>query len=229
MHTIHIEQNLGNLNNTLLEETRDFIKTNFEDQLYRICHRHYKFKFWGWVDENCFTEGSNASLSRDVLGPKPKHKLHQAADCIIQHTESTFNKVTTGAINEFSSRKIKKKNESADDVVARELSATIIESKLDLAMEQYMLSGSYSCMEIAGTDLLHPIAVNADDLLYIVKRNKTSFKEPKHRRPIYERTRVVVVKKILIEGASYVSIRCSCGFTPQHHCTCRHVNAILNR
>ena len=164
-----------------------------------------------------------------MLGPKPKHKLHQAADCIIQHTESTFNKVTTGAINEFSSRRIKKKNESADDVVARELSATIIESKLDLAMEQYMLSGSYSCMEIAGTDLLHPIAVNADDLLYIVKRNKTSFKEPKHRRPIYERTRVVVVKKILIEGASYVSIRCSCGFTPQHHCTCRHVNAILNR
>ena len=124
---------------------------------------------------------------------------------------------------------MKKENESADYVVARELSATIIESKLDLAMEQYMLSGYYSCMEIAGTDLLHPIAVNAGDLLYVVKRNKTSFEEPKHRRPIYERTRVVVVRQILIEGAPYVSLRCSCGFTPQHHCTCRHVYAILNR
>ena len=96
MHTIDIEQNLGQLNNILLEGTRDFIKTKFEDQLYKFCHRHYKFKFWGWVDKNCFTEGSNALLSRDVLGPKPKHKLHQASDCIIQLTKSTFNKVATG-------------------------------------------------------------------------------------------------------------------------------------
>ena len=87
----------GDVSKSVIENTISFIDTKFQTELYVIGNWMYMGQWSGWVSENCFTEGSNGSLSRDMFGPKPKHRLHQAADCIITHTEEMYRKVGTEA------------------------------------------------------------------------------------------------------------------------------------
>lgn len=108
--------------------------------------------WWGKVDQNCFVESGNSSLSRDPLGPKANHSLHVAGSCILQHTETRHKNLKTEAIKALGSRKSKKEEETEDDTTTRELSRTIIDEKNDPAMDEYLLSKSYWCLEV-GTEL----------------------------------------------------------------------------
>ena len=69
----------------------------------------YMMQWSGWVGENCFTDCSNAALSKCVFGPKPKMHMHQYADCIIQHTEEVYRKRTTEAYKQLQVSKQKQK------------------------------------------------------------------------------------------------------------------------
>lgn len=151
-NVINKERGNDAIANVILDETLTFITVSFEDQLYRMSHYHYKKSWWGWVSENCFTESSNSSLSRDPFGPKPNHKLHVAGSCILDHTESTHVKIQTQAVKAIGSHKMKVENETVDQKVSRNLSLSIVDEKNELAMDQYLLSKSYLCMEV-GKDL----------------------------------------------------------------------------
>ena len=77
----------GEVSTSVVENTISFIDTKFQTELPVMGNWMYMAQWSGWVSENCFTEGSSGSLSRCLFGPKTKHRLHQAADCIITHTE----------------------------------------------------------------------------------------------------------------------------------------------
>ena len=87
----------GDVTSSLVESNSFFVETKFETELGRMGNWNYMTKWSGWVGENCFTEGSDSSLEKCIFGPKPKHHVHQAADCIITHTEEVFNKRETEA------------------------------------------------------------------------------------------------------------------------------------
>ena len=106
----------------------------------------YMTQWSGWVGKNYFTEGSNGSLARCVFGPKPKHRLHQAADCIITHTEEVFCKVNTEAHKNLQQRRQPRQNkteESDSENAERQLSGEIIPLKSESSFTVH-LHGSNS-------------------------------------------------------------------------------------
>ena len=94
---IQFERTQKRVHMKLLDFTTEFLRTGFVDRLPMMCHRHFKFNYCGWVDENCFTESENSALARDPLGPKPRYRLHVSADAIIQHTDERFRRLQRDA------------------------------------------------------------------------------------------------------------------------------------
>ena len=41
----------------------------------------------GHIDNNFFSESENSALTRDIVGPKPNHMLHVAADATTNHVK----------------------------------------------------------------------------------------------------------------------------------------------
>ena len=86
MRLIRAAADAGAVTRVLVEDTIFFVETKFQDELPTMGKWRYMTKWSGWVGENCFTEGSNGSLTTCIFGPKPKHRLHQVGDCVITHT-----------------------------------------------------------------------------------------------------------------------------------------------
>ena len=95
----------GDVRKSLVDDTSHFVETKFANQLVRMENLNYMTKWSSWVQENCFTESSNAALSKCVFGPKPKMHVHQYVDCIIQHTEEVYRKRTTEAFKQIQASK----------------------------------------------------------------------------------------------------------------------------
>ena len=72
------------INSVLINFVDDWITKSFEHLLPSLCHRHYMYRYFGWVADNCFTESENAVLVGDEMGPKPSHRMHVAGDAILQ-------------------------------------------------------------------------------------------------------------------------------------------------
>ena len=87
MHVIQAVKIKSDVSISVVENTILFIETKFQTELPVMGNWMYMTQWSGCVSENCFTEGSNGSLARYIFGPKPKHRVHQAADCIITHTK----------------------------------------------------------------------------------------------------------------------------------------------
>lgn len=227
--TIDSEKGNDKIRNALLDATILFIREGFEDQLYRLCHRHYLCAVWGGVSENCFTESSNSSLSRDALGPKPNHSIPVAAGAIVEHTEATHNKVKTGAVAEFHNSKMVVENETIDQEIARELSTYIIDLKNDTAMDQYELSKTFDIIEVDPKEIHFTSAVTEGDRTFLCRRQNMIQQDPDHRRPIYQRTREIIARPILIDGVDTIVLICGCGFFLHKLCPCRHIYSLLDR
>ena len=103
-------------------------------------------KWSEWVGENCFTVGSDGSISKCIFPPKPKMPVHQSTDCILQHTEDFYRKRLMEAYKQLQESKQKQKQkaeESEEDKAQRLLSPDIVGVKNDLAFDQYCLSHNY--------------------------------------------------------------------------------------
>lgn len=145
----------------------------------------------------------------------------------MEHTEATHNKIKTTALEEMGNRKSKKKSETNDDRVSRDLSRTILENKNDLAMEQHSISKDFWCMEVGlGDDNFQTL--EDGDRIFLCRSNQVPL-EKKHRRSIYARTRMLILREIEVDGKNYVVVMCSCGFFYHELCACRHVYSLLNR
>ena len=112
----------------LVESTILFVETKFETELRCVGNWNYMKQWSGWVGENCFTEGSNGSLAIFIFGPKPKHHIHQAADCIITHIEEVYRKRATEAHKHLQESKQKQKRnaEESEENLGQRLSSSDI-------------------------------------------------------------------------------------------------------
>ena len=135
----------AHISNNLIQATLDFIITKFEDRLPRLSHRHYLHAVAGGFADNCFSESSNASLSRDPLGPNPSHHLHNSMDAINEHNQEAVAKLRRGALDVFRATKMKTERESAEQASARVISEDIIEPVNDLVMKEYSSSQKQTC------------------------------------------------------------------------------------
>ena len=137
MRLIRAAANAGDVTRSLVEDTILFLETNFQDQLPNMGNWRYMTKWSGWVGKNCFTEGSNGSLAKCIFGPKPKHRLHQAGDCIITRTEEVFRKVGTEAHKQLQKTRQKRlttADESDDNDAQQQLSTDILGVKNNSAL-----------------------------------------------------------------------------------------------
>ena len=189
-------------------------------------------KQWsGWVGENCFTEGSNVSLAKFIFGPKPKHHAHQAADCIITHTEEVYRKRATEAHKHLQESKQKRKQnaeETDENLAQRLLSSDIVGVKNDSSFDQYCLSHNYECAEVVRTDSVIT-APPEHCRKFVVKYAKVAPAEPTHRRPTYLRTRTVTVTEVKIKNEIFVCVVCSCSFFRYEKHACRHLYRVFQR
>ena len=145
----------GVVTSHVVEDTIEYVETKFIDELPNMGNWRYMTKLSGWVGENCFTEGSNGSLAKCIFGPKPKHPLHQAGDCIITHTEEVFRKVGTEAHKLLQKTRQKRRtteDESDDNDAQRQLSTDILGVKNNSAFAEYRLSLNYKCGKVVFSD-----------------------------------------------------------------------------
>ena len=70
---------------------------------------------------------------------------------------------------------------------------------------------------------------NNDNRIFLSKSNVTKKPEPEHRRPVYDRTRMIVATQVTIDGSLYVVLQCGCGYYCQRLLPCRHIYALLRR
>ena len=143
MSVIRAAADEGAVPSHVVEDTIEFVETKFKDELPNMGNWRYMTKWSGWVGKNYFTEESNGSLAKCIFGPKPKHLLHQARDCIITHTEEVFQKVGTEAHKQLHKTRQKRQNtsdESDENEAQRQLSPDIVGVKNNSAFSEYCLS-----------------------------------------------------------------------------------------
>ena len=90
-------------------------------------------------------------LLKCVFGTKIKMRLHQSIECIIQHTEETYQKRKTGAYKQLESKKQNpngKSDDSREKEVQRLLSPNIVEGRNDSDFDQHRLSRRYKCADV---------------------------------------------------------------------------------
>ena len=206
----------------VLDFTSEFLTTSFEHRLPRLSHRHFMFKFMGWVSDNCFTESENSAIARDTFGPKPSHKLHISADTTLQHTDERFRKIVSDAMTAYHSRKTEAPNETEREFVARALSQYLNDAANDQVMNQYDLSIDYYGIEATSREM-------PNTKTFLFRHHPTVVSSPNHRRPVYARTRTVVVREVLVDDEHFVCLQCSCGHFFQYLGCCRHIYCLLDR
>ena len=133
------------VSNNLINATLNFIITKFEDRLPKLSHRHFLRAVSGNVADNCFSESSNSSLTRDPLGPNPCHHLHNSMGAINEHNQEAVAKLRHSAFDEFRATKMETESESAEQAAARVNSEDIIEPVNDLIMGEYYRSQKETC------------------------------------------------------------------------------------
>lgn len=221
---IAFEQSNGKVTPALVDFTSNFLTTKFQDRLPNLCLRVFKYAYYGWVADNCFTESENSTIERDAFGPKSSYRLHVSADATIQHTNERFRQMISDATSAFKSRKPVKPNETEIDTLARELSASLLDSCNDFIIEQYEKSNDYWGCEMTAESQLQ------DRLRLFAFRSKDlGNANCNDRRPRYSRTRVINVREIQVGNETCVVLQCGCGCFFRYRCACRHIYALLDR
>ena len=232
MAMIEAVKMVGDVSKLVIENTISFIDTKFKPELYVMGNWKYMGQWSGWVSENCFTEGSNGSLAKDTFGPKPKHRLHQAADCVITHTDEVYRKVGTEAHKIVQQKRQPRRNKAEiitdTDRPKMILSADIIPKKNDQAFEQYSLAFQYKYGEVCEPDL-SPAQSPTSVRHFWVKSTKEPNDDPGHPRPIYRRIRTVTVKQVTVDNHQLLCISCTCSGLHFEKHACRHMYALLRR
>ena len=135
----------GDATSALVESTILFVETKFETELRRMGNWNYMKQWSGWVGRTASLRAVTVPLP-NVFGPKPKHHVHQAANCIITHTEEVYQTRATEAHTHLQESKQKRKQnaEETDENLAQRLfSSDIVGVKNDSAFDQYRLSHNY--------------------------------------------------------------------------------------
>ena len=150
------------------------------------------------MSENSFTESSNRSLQHDPLGPKPNDSIHIACDKTLAHTKETLRKRGSEAhdIAEKKQRRPKNRQETTLEVNTRDLSTDIDLSCIDLANKEFLLAPKYRASQpISRSSGLVPS-------LEVHVKFGGDYAPPdeaeRHCRPVYRRTRKVIVTQALI-------------------------------
>lgn len=128
-------------------------------------------------------------------------------------------------LSAFHSRKMKKKEETEYQKLARDLSAIVVDDINDMLVEQYRLSKEMRGMEFTSpTQLQQERARN-----FLFKTTRPGPTNCSHRRPIYRRSRVVSVKEVIENGVKFLVITCGCGHFHRYLSACRHMYSLLDR
>ena len=138
--------------------------------------------------------------------------MHQAADCVITHTEEVFCKIGTEARKELQERRQKpngKADESDENKAQQKLSPDIVGVKNYSAFDDYRLSLNYTCGEVVCSDEVF-VSPPPNCRKFVVKYAKAAPAEPGHRRLIHLRTGTVTVKEVMIDNQAFVCTACSC-------------------
>lgn len=121
-------------------------------------------------------------------------------------------------------RKTKKIGETDLDVLARELSSTVVDSVDSVMVEEFRLSQEFLAMECTSDEQR-----DRNSRFFLMRSNRRPITSCKHRRPLYARTRIVTAEEVVINGVTCVVVKCSCGHFFQKLCACRHVYCLLDR
>lgn len=221
---IEAERENSDIKNELLDFTAAYVTQKFKPQLGRLCNRHYKYNFFGWVADTCFVESENSATARDPLGPKPNHRLHVAGDAMVEHTDARFRKIIKAAKTALTNTMIEQPNETERDKIKRQLSSSIVTYANARSMSQHDAVPHLFGFEVT----------NEDDKKkgmrkFLFRNDGKSNAETDHRRPIYIRTRVIVAEEVHIDGSVWTVLRCGCGFFFKRLCACRHLYSLLDR
>ena len=164
------------------------------------------------MSENSFTESSNRSLQHDPLGPKPNDSIHIACDKTLAHTKETLRKRGSEAhdIAEKKQRRPKNRQETTLEVNTRDLSTDIDLSCIDLANKEFLLAPKYRASQpiSRSSGLVPSLEVHVKFGGDYALPDETE----RHRRPVYRRTRKVIVTQAFINGVEHFTVKCSCAF-----------------
>ena len=125
------------INKPQYEFTKDFVTEKFQHNLSKLCFRHYKNKILGHISHNCFTESENSALEIDVAGPRPKFRLHVAADCIVNHQDRRYNTITKAAFRELEASELINDGDDTDSSIGKKLSENIVSDVVARALKQW--------------------------------------------------------------------------------------------
>ena len=219
-----------NIRASLCMYSEEFISNNFIPQLPYICKRHYMDVWFGWVSETCFVEGVNASLTKDILGPKPQDGIHTAGDKIINHTQESHRRQQSVARkqNNIHITPVKGKKSSEVDLVLEDLSHHIILKLVEVCMNEWHLKDNYRCYVCPQPNIDTSVTIE-QPITILVKYAQAAPKKTNHQHPIYRRTRQVVLQQVEINGQSHVTCKCSCSQFLHRQFICRHIYRILSR
>ena len=120
---------------------------------------------------------------------------------------------------------MEKKNETEYEKLARELSATVVDTANDILVEQFQLS-----KELRGMEVTTPEHLEQRTKVFVFRTSRSPPSKCSHRRPIHRRTRIVTAREIIDEnGIKLLLITCGCGHFQRYLCACRHVYSLLDR
>ena len=204
--------------------TSNFLLSKFEDQLPRLCLRYTLHSHCGWVHDNCFTESENAAIAKDPLGPKPNMRLHVSGDTILQHTDERFRTLTRDAFDHYLESKAQFDDETEKEALERTLSHAVVDHANTNVVNQFIASS-----KLLGCEITKAKDLEAGRRIFTFRNSAMDYSHITHHHPVYQRTRIVVARRVRIDGVDYVCIQCGCGYFMRHKCPCRHVYGLINR
>ena len=138
----------GVCSKVLVKEVRDYIRTSFELDLWRLCFRHYKNVGMGYVAANSMSESYNALTYRDGQGGcKSNNKLDKAAKKLLSLSGKRFEKLRAKVERDLNTVKVARKGKITDQA-EMDLSKEVVPRMFDKSLEQWRQGCSnYKCCD----------------------------------------------------------------------------------
>lgn len=137
----------GVCSKNLVKEVRNYARTSFELDLYRLSFRHYRDVGMGYVAGNSHSESMNALTYRVGQGNvKSNNTLHIAGKKLLTLQEQRFKKLRAGVSKQVNTTKVARKGQLVDQAVI-DLSRDVVDRMLEKSLEQWDLGRSYKCCD----------------------------------------------------------------------------------
>ena len=178
-------------------------------------------------------------------GRSQRHGLGQSTIAIADHDDRQHDKLDKKAIKELTRNKKRRRYESEIQSAARELSRDIVDYRTYMLMDE--VSSNFEL--VMSTYLAHHYhhkSLQWDSALsgWVCKeaieegdpnqrvwylRNAYPFEIGEHHRPVFDRTRRVTARKIVVGDMFYIVISCSCDRIYHIFGGCAHIYRALER